>query len=385
MEDEPLREAFAKAVHFLEGLGGRRVGETASAEELRAALGGTLPQEGADPVAVIAALAQNVEGGLIATAGPRYFGFVTGGTLPAALAADWLASAWDQNAALFVMSPAAAVVEAIVAGWLLELLGLPASASVGLVTGCQMANFTGLCAARGAVLRRAGHEPDESGLAGAPPVTVVVGGEAHATIFTALRMLGIGTGQIQIAAADGQGRMKPEALAPLLAACAGPTIVCAQAGNVNTGAVDPLRAIATLTRAHGAWLHVDGAFGLWAAASPRHAHLALGLEGADSWATDAHKWLNVPYDCGIAVVREPEAHRRAVANTGAAYLVRGGEGQRDGQDWAPESSRHITFLYWNVVIWVAWGLAFAVLAAKVRRVRQQRRAAVAAPPPPPLA
>ena len=341
MDHLVLHEAFKRTREFLEGVGARPVGARASVADLRARLGVALPETGTSEVSVIRDLVAAVEPGLVASGSPRYFGFVTGGTLPVALAADWLTAAWDQNAALYVQSPAAAVTEEVVAGWLLELLHLPASASVGLVTGCQMANFTGLAAARGAVIRRAGLDPDEVGLSGAPPLTVVVGAEAHATIFTALRMLGIGRRQIRVAHADDQGRMSPLALAATLRACEGPTIVCAQVGNVNSGAADPIAAIADQTAERGAWLHVDGAFGLWAAASPRLAHLVEGLERADSWATDAHKWLNVPYDCGIAIVRDPAAHRAAVANAAAAYLVTGGDDRRDGQDWAPESSRRV--------------------------------------------
>ena len=341
MEHSVLNEAFDRTREFLDGIAARWVGARASVSDLRARLGVALPQTGTADVSVIRDLAAAVEPGLVASGSPRYFGFVTGGTLPVALAADWLTAAWDQNAALYVQSPAAAVTEEIVAGWLLELLHLPASASVGLVTGCQMANFTGLAAARGALIRRAGLDPDEVGLSGAPPLTVVVGREAHATIFSALRMLGIGRRQLRVVEADDQGRMIPQALAATLRACEGPTIVCAQVGNVNSGAVDPIAAIADQTTARGAWLHVDGAFGLWAAASPRLAHLVEGLERADSWATDAHKWLNVPYDCGIAIVRDPAAHRHAVANAAAAYLMTGGNDERDGQDWAPESSRRV--------------------------------------------
>ena len=235
-----------------------------------------------------------MENGLAATAGPRYFGFVTGGALPAAVAADWLTAAWDQNAVLFAASPAAAIVEEIVAGWVLDLLGLPASAGVGLVTGCQMANFTGLAAARHAVLARAGWNVAERGLRGAPPVALYVGAEAHTTLLAALRMLGFGADELTTIEADEQGRMRADALARAMEGGGGPAIVCAQAGNVNTGAFDPLGAIADLAAARGAWLHVDGAFGLWAAVAPARRPLLDGFDRADSWATDAHKWLNVP-------------------------------------------------------------------------------------------
>ncbi len=334
--NEVLQRVAQLSSAFLSGLGDRPVGPQADAEHLRAALGGPLSEEGTDPVRVLEALARGAEPGLVATAGPRYFGFVIGGSVPAALGAEWLASAWDQNAALHAASPAAAVVEEIVAAWLLELLGLPGHASVGLVTGCQMANFTALAAARHAVLARAGWDVESEGLCGAPPVNVVIGQEAHATILSSLRMLGFGTERAKRVVTDAQGRMRADALAEALEGCDGPTIVCAQAGNVNTGAFDPLEDVAALTRGRGAWLHVDGAFGLWAAASPARRHLVRGLDRADSWATDGHKWLNVAYDSGIVIVGDTEAHKAAMAKR-AAYLIRAGE--RDPHDYTPESSR----------------------------------------------
>jgi glutamate/tyrosine decarboxylase-like PLP-dependent enzyme len=338
MPEDALETAVRLARQYLANVGQRAVGATASAVELRAALGGRLADDGRDPAAVITELARAAEPGLVATAGPRYFGFVIGGSLPAALAADWLSAAWDQCAGLYVLSPAAAVVEEIAGAWLLDLFGLPRTASVGFVTGCQMANFTGLAAARHAVLARAGWNVEDQGLIGAPGLHIVVGAHAHATISSALRMLGLGAGTPRRVAADDQGRMRPEALRAVLSECDGPTIVCAQAGEVNTGAFDPLDDIATLCRGHGAWLHVDGAFGLWAAASPARRGALRGLDRADSWATDAHKWLNVPYDSGIAMVADPEAHRAALT-TRAAYLVRVGGDTRDASDYVPESSR----------------------------------------------
>lgn len=307
-------------------------------EELRSALGGPFPDSGSDPLLVVRELIERVEPGLVSTAGPRYFGFVIGGSLPAALAADWLAASWDQNAGLYVTSPAAAVIEEVVAGWLLELLGLPPSAAVGFVTGCQMANFSCLAAARHAVLRRAGWNVEEKGLRDAPPVRVVAGREAHTTISVALRFLGLGTESVVSVAADDQGRMLPAALEAELQRASGPTIVCAQAGNVNTGAFDPLPAICDAAHRHAAWVHVDGAFGLWAAASAEMSHLAPGLELADSWATDAHKWLNVPYDNGIAIVADPGAMRGALS-ADASYLVKAEGSERDPLDFTPEFSR----------------------------------------------
>jgi glutamate/tyrosine decarboxylase-like PLP-dependent enzyme len=338
MPPDALDTAARLAREYLATVGQRAVGATASAAELRAALGGALPEDGRDPAAVITELARAADPGLVATAGQRYFGFVIGGALPAALAADWLSAAWDQCAGLYVLSPAAAVVEEVAGAWLLDLFGLPRTASVGFVTGCQMANFTGLAAARHTVLARAGWNVEDQGLIGAPRVHVLVGAQAHATIYSALRMLGLGAATPRRVEADAQGRMRPAALAAALAACDGPTIVCAQAGEVNTGACDPLDDIATLCRAHGAWLHMDGAFGLWAAASFARRPALRGVDRADSWATDAHKWLNVPYDSGIAFVADPDAHRAALT-TRAAYLVRAGGDTRDPSDYVPESSR----------------------------------------------
>jgi len=336
---QTLERAHALATDYLRGVADRPVAGAVDASAMRVALGGSepLPAAGEDPWAVVQALAEAADPGLVATAGPRYFGFVIGGALPAALGADWLATAWDQNAAMYVMSPAAAIVEDVVGGWLVDLLGLPAGSSVGFTTGATMANFTALAAARHRVLADVGWDVEAQGLFGAPEITVVIGGEAHATIAAALQLLGLGRDRVLRVAADEQGRMRPDALAEALASVDGPTIVCAQAGNVNTGAFDPLGAIAATVRAHGGWLHVDGAFGLWAAASRSHGGLVDGLGEADSWTTDSHKWLNVPYDSGIVFVRDALAHRAAMT-MGAAYYVLG-DGARDGFDWVPESSR----------------------------------------------
>jgi glutamate/tyrosine decarboxylase-like PLP-dependent enzyme len=333
--DQVLRLAEA----HLEGLSRREPGALAAPQDLRDTLGVSLAETGTPDSVVIADLARAAAPGLCATAGPRWFGFVDGGTLPVALAADWLTSAWDQNAGLAVCSPAAAIVEEIVAGWLLELLDLPREASVGFVTGGQMANFTGLAAARGELLRRSGWDVGERGLWGAPPVRVLVGAQAHATIFSALRMLGMGDAAAETIEADDQGRMRAGALANALGRSRAPTLVCTSAGNVNSGAFDAFGAIADAAATHGdCWIHVDGAFGLWAAVAPRRRDLVADVARADSWAVDAHKWLNVPYDSGIAIVRDAAAHRAALA-VSAPYLLAGAEGRGDGTRYVPEASR----------------------------------------------
>jgi glutamate/tyrosine decarboxylase-like PLP-dependent enzyme len=334
-----LGETASYAADFLEGLPARRVAESAGVDELRASLDWPLPDGPTDPREVVARLAAAAEPGLIAIPGGRYFGFVIGGAVPAALAADWLSSAWDQNAGLYVAGPSAAVVEEVAGRWTAELLGLPADVSFGFVTGCQMAHFTALGAARHAVLERTGWDVEERGLIGAPPVHVVVGEERHTTIDRALRFLGLGTACVVPVASDDQGRMEPEALRATLDRLEGPTIVCAQAGNVNTGACDPFERIADVVEDTDAWLHVDGAFGLWAAVSPDLRHLVRGAERADSWATDFHKWLNTPYDNGIAFCAHPAPHRAAMS-VRASYLVHADEdGPRDQMDWNPEFSR----------------------------------------------
>ena len=327
------------AADFLDALPDRTVAPRGTSGELRARLGGPLPDAPSDPRAIVAELARTVEPGLAASAGPRYFGFVVGGSLPAALAADWLSSAWDQNAMLYVLSPAAAVVEEVVAGWLIELFGLPTGSSVGFTSGATMASFTALAAGRHAVLARAGWNVEDDGLVGAPPIALVIGEEAHVTIRASLQMLGLGRNRVLRVATDEQGRMRADALGETLTTLSGPVIVCAQAGNVDTGAFDPLPEIVAAVRGRpNAWLHVDGAFGLWAAATPALRHLVGGLASADSWTIDAHKWLNVPYDSGIVIVRDAAAHHAAMT-LGAAYYVETQGGERDPYNWVAESSR----------------------------------------------
>ncbi|GFG48660.1 aspartate aminotransferase family protein [Mycolicibacterium agri] len=332
-----LSAAAHRAQQFLETLDARPVAARVDAGGVRDELGGPLPERGEDPDAVIEALATGADPGLVASAGPRHFGFVIGGALPAALAADWLVSAWDQCAAFHSLSPAAAAIEEITSAWTLELFGLPAHAGVGFVTGGQGANTTCLAAARHKVLAAAGWNVEDDGLIGAPPVHILCGEQAHATIYTALRQLGLGANTAIRVAADDQGRMRPDALRDALAATTGPTIVCAQAGNVATGAFDAFEPIADACAERGAWLHVDGAFGLWAAAAPSLRHLTKGVERADSWAVDAHKWLNAPYDGAMAVVADADAHVAAMSLAGPYLVV--DPGQRDNTNFVPESSR----------------------------------------------
>jgi glutamate/tyrosine decarboxylase-like PLP-dependent enzyme len=336
--ERTLRRAAELSITFLGELGERHVGARTDGNAIAAALGGPLPEDGEDPVAVIEDMAQRVDPGLVATAGPRYFGFVIGGAIPAAVGADWLTAAWDQNANLHALSPAAAGAELVAGAWMLDLLGLPASASVGLPTGAGLANAVGLAAGRHAVLAREGWDVEARGLYGAPEITVVVGEEAHATVLTSLQYLGLGRERVVKIPADEQGQMRADALAEVVARLTGPLLVVAQAGNVNTGGFDPMPAIADAVGGHpNTWIHVDGAFGLWAVVSPRLRHLVSGVERADSWATDAHKWLNLGYDCGFVAVRDSEAHRAAMS-TFASYLMQD-RAQREPWEYVLDSSR----------------------------------------------
>lgn len=333
-----LERAHRHASEYLQRLPERRVVQSATRDELVRALRAPLSVAGEQPEAILDLLAAQAHIGTTACASPRYFGFVIGGSLPVALAADWMLSSWDQNAGIYVISPLVSVLEDVATEWLLDLFDLPRDSGVGFVTGCQMANFTALAAARHGVLKRAGWDVEADGLYGAPRVHLIASAESHVTIDVAARYLGFGTRAIHRVETDGQGRMRALHLRTLLAELEGPTIVCAQAGNVNTGAFDPLAEIGELTRTFGAWLHVDGAFGLWARASADRRALANGIELADSWATDAHKWLNVPYDCGVVIVRDRDAHRAAMSST-AAYLIQTRGPERDPTDWVPEFSR----------------------------------------------
>jgi glutamate/tyrosine decarboxylase-like PLP-dependent enzyme len=333
-----LRRTAELAGDFLDTLDERPVFPRDAVEEIADALGGPLPEESSDPLAVVELMAREIDRGVVATAGSRYFGYVIGGALPATVAADWLTTIWDQCAGLGALGPSASVVEVIVGDWLKELFGLPTDASFAITTGCQMAHVTGLAAARHQVLSTRGWDVRERGLAGSPPITVVVGALRHVTVDRALRLLGVGGAQLVVAAADENGRMGPDALRRALAGVDGPAIVCAQAGEVNTGSYDPLPEIVEIVREADAWLHVDGAFGLWAAASPERRHLVSGIDGADSWATDGHKWLNVPYDCGLVFCANPSAHRASMTMQ-ASYFEGQGKWVRDAADWTPESSR----------------------------------------------
>jgi glutamate/tyrosine decarboxylase-like PLP-dependent enzyme len=334
--DDLFRLAADYATQFHRTLDERPVRAERTFGELRDALAMPLPDAGAPDEQVLAELVEGAAPGIVGSQTGRYFGFVIGSALPASVAADWLASAWDQNAFNVTLSPAAAAFEDVAAGWLADLLLLPEGVSSGFVTGAQGANTTALAAARQHVLARAGWDVARDGLSGAPRIRVLVGGERHVTIARSLRLLGLGTSSLELVPVDEQGRLRADALLDALTSGDGPTIVCAQAGNVNTGAFDPVDEFVDACRDAGAWVHVDGAFGLWAAASPRYRHLVAGCERADSWATDAHKWLNVPYDCGVVFCRDPEAHGQAMA-VAASYLVR--TDGRSGSDWVPESSR----------------------------------------------
>jgi glutamate/tyrosine decarboxylase-like PLP-dependent enzyme len=338
VDEALLDRVHHHAAEFLRALPERHVGARATRDELLTALRAPLGDGGEDPAKVIDLLAAQGDRGAIACAGPRYFGFVIGGSYPVALAADWLTSTWDQNPGIYATSPLVSVIEDVAREWLLELFDLPRESGLGFVTGCQMANFTCLAAARHGVLRRAGWDVEAEGLMGAPRINLVTSAESHITIDVAMRYLGFGTRHLLRVETDEQGRMRPDRLRRLLANLSGPTIICAQAGNVNTGAFDPLREIGEIAREHGAWLHVDGAFGLWARASRELRYLADGIDLADSWATDAHKWLNVPYDNGVAIVRHAEDQRAAMTST-AAYLVQTKGVERDAVDWVPEFSR----------------------------------------------
>jgi glutamate/tyrosine decarboxylase-like PLP-dependent enzyme len=340
---ELLAETAARATRYLAGINSRSVAPTPEDIALLDALGGPLPENPTDPAKVLALLDDAGSPATVATTGGRYFGFVIGGTLPASLAANWLAGAWDQNACMRVMSPVAAKAEEIARDWILELLNLPPASGMGFVTCTTMANFSGLAAARSALLHRAGWNIEEDGLFGAPPIRVIVGAEVHISVLRALTMLGLGRSRVTTIPTDSQGRMRADALPEL----DDRTVVCIQAGNVNTGAFDPVKEICAQANEAGAWVHVDGAFGPWGVVSPLYAPLAEGLSDADSWAIDCHKWLNVPYDSGIVIVREPEHLRTALSMGKAVYLLQSGE--REPWQFTPDASRRAR----GIELWAA--------------------------------
>jgi glutamate/tyrosine decarboxylase-like PLP-dependent enzyme len=341
---KPLMDSAAeRALRYLSVVGTRPVAPDPDAVERLRELDEALPEGPTDPEQVLALLDERCSPATMAMAGPRFFGFVIGGSLPVTLAANWLATVWDQNTALYRVTPATAHLEQLALTWLLDLLGLPAESEGAFVTGASVANLCALAAARHGVYERAGWDVDGDGLVGAPPLTVIVGGEGHPSVFKALGLLGLGRHRVHRVPVDRQGRMRVD----LLPEMAGPTIVCAQAGNVNTGAFDAVEEICARAHEAGAWVHVDAAFGLWAGATPRFAHLTRGIADADSWATDAHKWLNVPYDSGIAFVRHGGALRAAMAIT-AEYLPTETE-HRNPADYTPELSRRAR----GVEVWAA--------------------------------
>ncbi len=337
-----LKSVSERATRYLESLDDRSVAPSREAVAALAKLDTLLPDKPTDPETVLVLLDEIGSPATVVNAGGRYFGFVHGGALPAALAANWMVSAWDQNAALSIMSPVSIMLEEIALRWLTDVLGLPSLSGGALVTGATMANFTALAAARHAVLQKVGWDVEADGLFLAPPVTLVVGAEVHPVVLKALGLLGLGRNRVTVVPVDNQGRMRAEAMPAL----DGPAIVCIQAGNVNTGAFDPAEEICALAHESDAWVHVDGAFGLWAAAAERRAHLAAGFADADSWATDAHKWLNVAYDCGIALVRDGESLRRSMS-VSAAYLPPGDI--REPMHYTPEASRRAR----GVEVWAA--------------------------------
>jgi glutamate/tyrosine decarboxylase-like PLP-dependent enzyme len=360
-----LDEAARRARAYLDTLGSRPVAPSGAAVEGLSELDEPLPSEASDPAETLALLDRTVSPATMGVAGPRFFGFVCGGSLPVTLAANWLAGAWDQNTALSAVTPGVARLEEIALRWLIELLDLPAGTGAGFVTGATVANFAALAAARHVVLARAGWNVEADGLFGAPALTVITGEEAHPTLLKSLGMLGLGRNRVVRVPVDDQGRMRADALP----AIKGPTILCLQAGNVNTGAFDPFGRLIEAAQAAGAWVHIDGAFGLWAKAAPSLRHLAHGLERADSWATDAHKWLNVPFDSGLAFSRDAGALHAAMAIT-AEYLPTATP-NRNPSDYTPELSRRAR----GVEVWAALrSLGRAGLAELVERnCRQARR------------
>lgn len=344
-----MMRAAQAAIDYRRHIATAETTPAATYAEILPAFDAPLPERGGDADAIIAELIDRATPGIRASTGPRFYGWVIGSSHSTGVAADWLTAAWGQNAGNILAAPAASAVEAVASRWLLDLLGLPAEASVGFVTGATVANFVCLAAARSEVLHRVGWDVEGDGMFGAPPITVLIGADAHATVFSGLKYLGLGARRVTTIATDDAGRMLPGAFDTALKAAPGPVIAIAQAGQINSGASDPFADIAPMAHAAGAWLHVDGAFGLWAQASPRHAPLTQGVELADSWATDGHKWLQTPYDSGFAIVRDAEAHRRAMAIS-ASYLPPAEGAERDPSAYVPELSRRARgFAAWAMI------------------------------------
>ena len=362
---ELLNETAQRAIRYIESLPERRVAPSKEAVEKLDGFRVPFPAEPVSPISLLEQLDELGSPATMAMPGPRFFGFVIGGALPATVAANWLATAWDQNSGLYTTTPVTAVLEEIALGWLLDVLKLPPETGGAFVTGATVANFTALAAARHGVLARAGWNVEADGLFSAPPITIITSAETHPTVYKSLGMLGLGRNRVIRVPVDTQGRLRADALP----AITGPTIVCVQAGNVNTGSFDPIREVCERVHEASAWVHVDGAFGLWARATPAHAHLAEGLEAADSWATDAHKWLNVPYDSGVAFVRDADSLRAAMAIT-AEYLPTETD-YRNPSDFTPELSRRGR----GIEVWAALGsLGRSGLAEMIERnCRQARR------------
>lgn len=347
--DTLFRSAATHAAAYRAAIGGRRQRPELSYRDSRAIFAGPTPEHGTESGQVIDELVRKAEPGLHAMTGPRFFGWVIGASHPVGVAADWLTSAWGQNCGNHHGAPAAAAAEEAAAAWLLDILDLPQDCSVGFVTGATAANFVGIAAARSEVLRRAGWDVEAKGLFGAPPIDVIIGDDAHTTVFSALQLLGLGYDRVVRVATDNAGRMVPAAFATAMAGCHGPIIAIAQAGQINTGAFDPFPALIDIAHARNAWVHIDGAFGLWARTCPETAELAGGVDAADSWATDGHKWLQTPYDCGYAIVRDNQAHRRAMT-AAASYLPAAADGERDPTQLVPELSRRARgFATWAMI------------------------------------
>ncbi len=378
-DDAMLQQAARLALRFRRDLGQRSQSPGQGFAESRAAFAAPLPEQGCDGAAAIEELASLAEPGLSAMAGPRFFGWVIGASHPAGVAADWLTGAWGQNTGSHTGTPAAAACEETAARWLLDLLDLPADCSVGFVTGATMANFTCLAAARGEVLRRVGWDVEAAGLFGAPPIRVLIGADAHASVFSALQFLGLGRDRVTCVPTDPMGRIKPAEFAAALGGVRGPIIAIAQAGQINTGACDPLAELAEIAHGAGAWLHVDGAFGLWARACPETARLAAGAERADSWATDGHKWLQAPYDCGYAIVRDSVAHQRAMT-IAASYLPQLAAGERNPSHFVPELSRRARgFATWAIIRTLGRAGIAAMIARHCRIARRMADALATEP------